>query len=1365
MMSKIIKTLFICIMLNTLVFAQISKSLTNLPAADSDINSGVLLSPENLNAPVTLTQIPTQFYRNNDITTGPGGTGDITIAWSNPNMRGHFYYSRLPNVAANLKRSINNPGYVFPGDSIKDGSDTDNFIRFNVGLDSIPTGVYYCIIVDSLYFPDSTSIEFNLIIEHDSSPSNLLANQQSGVFEWNVDENPNTPYYHVIVSNKPFQLVDDGNGNKDVKGINVIYQAITPNNTIQYRAADPSGYYNNVKSPRLASGNTYYWLVFNNYGNNPALSSDVITYNIVPNFVYDNPQTIQPAPTNIEPVATGLTNLDTLRFEWSSVPGSDYHLYLYEEVEEDNSVGSFLVYDTTIATGDTTLVLNHLKQLLVNTNYYWNVTAEDGNLFSASQVDSFNYSTLNAGRLRIETNSAVAGTPNLGRVNLDIQSIGTSTQSSLTYLTNESGNFNRDLAIGDYLISASKEGYYTLDTTVTITNNDSITMVLNMVGNPTYITGEMRIPSLTVIPKIKLLSPSLGDTVELPGILSASTTSQKTYTYRANVEPGDWTVFPIADGFKAVKGDTADTTLSFGDYVALRLLFMEEIESRIIVNVTDDSGSTVNGVNITFTKGPLQQTVNNVDPPYPFAAEPGIWTVTINKIGFFSQLEQYQIEVFERQDSRLDIIMIEAGAITGTAYDDSGLPLDLVTIQAEPRNALARYAETTTGVNGVYQPLHLKPGDYRIIAHKNGYSDADTLITIVTNQTIEYNPVLVQDKSFITGIVTDTTGSPIAGARVNYLYDMGSGFSAPTDSNGNYLFSVPSNIAIKVYATKTGFSTSDTSYVTVQVNQTDTINFEIFKLNSIVNGYVRTIDQSMLVPMANVIVSAIDTTTKQVVSIDTTNQAGYYKLYADAGTFFIRTRRQFYITGQDTVTLISGDSVTVDFLLNKNYGSLSGRAVDNNQTAIANLIIRAERSTGLTRRDTTNANGEFSFSQLEPGEIYTFNTSKLRHTVSPHQGYSYYVIGGIDTSGFEFTLTYVQIDSIRILNDEIIELQNNTSTKFDYQAYYNGNPIDIEPPRWSVVYPDTMLFVTAQFSNTVNGLFEPKLEALDAGFTIMVEDTGGHSGVIDTLNNRRIISEILRSYFHNPEIFSMELKDHTGMVLIVDSTDIIPGDSISTFKLNRYDVPESKAVSSEAESYGNSYKLAVNDVIAPVILKLPIPKEVSPSLLSSGSKAINVGKWNNNFLDWEILANSDFQSLPYYAVSNTISVTGEYIVLVTSQPLGIHNLKILPNPFSPNLINYNDPLNRSLIGQVIAFDLTSLDIRKPFVTLRIFNMNGELIRDLADNEPITKGQVAIIWDGKTNSGRLARNGRYIVHLKVKDSTGEKEEIKSSVLIK
>ena len=320
-----------------------------------------------------------------------------------------------------------------------------------------------------------------------------------------------------------------------------------------------------------------------------------------------------------------------------SVPNSNYHLYLYEEVEENNSVGSFLVFDTTITSGDTSVTVLDANRFLINTNYYWNVTAENGALFSAGQIDSFSYSSVNTGKLKIETNVAITGNPDLARVNLDIQLAG-GDPSNLTYLTDENGKFNRELVSGNYNISAFKEGFSRLDTTVNIITSDSLDLVLNMMGNPTYFTGRIQIPSLTVIPKIKVLSSTVGDTMEIAGNLWYSGGNSSEYTFRANVEPGNWTLFPVANGFRAVVGDTADTTIQFGNYLEIPFTFdLEEIPSRIIVYVTTDTGGIVNDFNLTFTKGPNQQIFNGVNSPFIFTAEPGIWTVTIQKSGYFSQ--------------------------------------------------------------------------------------------------------------------------------------------------------------------------------------------------------------------------------------------------------------------------------------------------------------------------------------------------------------------------------------------------------------------------------------------------------------------------------------------------------------------------------------------------------------------------------------------------------------------------------------------------------------------------------------------------------------------------------------------------------
>ena len=41
----------------------------------------------------------------------------------------------------------------------------------------------------------------------------------------------------------------------------------------------------------------------------------------------------------------------------------------------------------------------------------------------------------------------------------------------------------------------------------------------------------------------------------------------------------------------------------------------------------------------------------------------------------------------------------------------------------------------------------------------------------------------------------------------------------------------------------------------------------------------------------------------------------------------------------------------------------------------------------------------------------------------------------------------------------------------------------------------------------------------------------------------------------------------------------------------------------------------------------------------------------------------------------------------------------------------------------------------------------------------------LYWDGITDYGKMALNGRYLIHFQIKDSSGDKEELKTFVLIK
>jgi len=100
-----------------------------------------------------------------------------------------------------------------------------------------------------------------------------------------------------------------------------------------------------------------------------------------------------------------------------------------------------------------------------------------------------------------------------------------------------------------------------------------------------------------------------------------------------------------------------------------------------------------------------------------------------------------------------------------------------------------------------------------------------------------------------------------------------------------------------------------------------------------------------------------------------------------------------------------------------------------------------------------------------------------------------------------------------------------------------------------------------------------------------------------------------------------------------------------------------------------------------------------------------------------------------------------------------------PNPFSPF---------QEIDGQMglkIQFDIASDAAPNPLLTLKIYNLEGNLVRLLHDQTPFPRGRNVIFWDGKADNGAMARNGRYLVRLILEDPADKKDTMKSVVLIK
>lgn len=156
-----------------------------------------------------------------------------------------------------------------------------------------------------------------------------------------------------------------------------------------------------------------------------------------------------------------------------------------------------------------------------------------------------------------------------------------------------------------------------------------------------------------------------------------------------------------------------------------------------------------------------------------------------------------------------------------------------------------------------------------------------------------------------------------------------------------------------------------------------------------------------------------------------------------------------------------------------------------------------------------------------------------------------------------------------------------------------------------------------------------------------------------------------------------------------------------------------------------------------------------------GDRAHTLKRFDALKLDWKTLADSavaDTNSFGLAALSAGIAdLDGSYYGLLgASRPLSAGAISIIPNPFSPLVMASRD--GNSEYGTRIRVEPESDRSSEVTLTLKIYTLDGELLRTLVDHKTVPKGPADFYWDGKADGGRWARNGRYLLEVAV-NATG------------
>ncbi|GBE26663.1 bacillopeptidase F precursor [bacterium BMS3Bbin03] len=939
---------------------------------------------------ITLTSVPYKLI---------GESESVTVTWLEPVSATLHYGKTHGQYDLSLSQS---------------GNRSLTFVPQN---DGIQPGVYYAIITNGAL----SSQEFPLIIEASVSPKMRQPQNSTTIstatpeFQW--DEVAGVPYYHLILSDREVVISRDADGNLQLTGANIIWQVITQNTHITYGDPDPSGYFteiNGMPSP-LLNGNQYTWIVLNNYGNNPALSSliqsGVSTFQVQLTVPVGKPVLVSPA---------NLANLsaETITFQWQSVSNAvNYLIQLFELVQQDNSSSSILVWSTTTSN----LSIDFpARAVLKGTQYSWRVLAMDnaGN-GAASATRDFIYQ-VPVSALNIHTRDLKGQV--LPWTNISVAPLNGSS-SNVSYVTTDYGNMTISVQPGSYKITASKEGF--LDTTKTISapGGDTVSVAIYLSPAIYKVTGIVKDQLGRFLPNVTVHAR------ENTSGRIFKTISDAGGGFLLTLSAGLWDVWGEKENYS--DSDTTRVEITSQTNVSLsQPLILKEFKSTLTGKVVNPSGLAILSGKVLASKGNVevyQYSASN--GTFSLQVSSGTWTVTVLKDGYVSPAPR-TVNVTAGQTVQISpdfVLQPDAGILSGFVFDGQKA-LGNALVQATPPSGLP--VSTPTDPGGVYA-LNLASGNYTVTVSKQGYASPDPAqIAISTGQTLSnVNFTLHPNPVSISGRVT-SGGNPVEGVIVR-----AGGALDTTRANGTYVLWVPPG-TFQVTAAKAGFAANQIRTVTIGLGENKAnIDFTLTPNSGIIKGTV----QEGTNPIAEAVVLAVSGSD----TLRTLSAAlGGYRVSVKPGTWKMTAQKAGFVTqqGAATISVQSGQTVSgIDFNLIRNIGTVSGQVKDNHNNPLPGAAVQVENA----RLQALTDNSGFFAIQLEPGAYqltaqktgYDTQTKPANVTLNAVTSLNYSLTTmGTLTGKIADNQTRLPIDKASIF---AVNNKDTTRTETDYTGEYS----------------------------------------------------------------------------------------------------------------------------------------------------------------------------------------------------------------------------------------------------------------------------------------------------------------------------------------
>ncbi len=983
----------------------------------------------------------------------------------------------------------------------------------------------------------------------------------------------------------------------------------------------------------------------------------------------------------------------------------------------------------------------------------------------------------NVGLTVMVNNSRIYGDVGIEQVSMSLLNITTETQS--TIFSGSTGEYAFEFQRnGNYTLTPKRLGYIFTPASreLSIGAKDTVSANFTVEKNSGSIIVTVADAGGEAIEGAEASILSADGTLNLSG----STGPDGTIGVE-NVPAGSYEVYVAKDGYTSTPLSRSVSVSVNAQASAGFTLKRNNSSISGLVRLIDNSNTqpaAEAAVQLTYQSGLSYSAVSSTDGSYSFENIPaGSVRLKATNSGNSSELISFQLGEDENKSNvNLDIT---AGvvAIRGRVLYD-GIGVEGVTIEALSSSAF----ETTTNSDGEFNFINvpIKRGEndttaflVRINDESYPSKQASLKIPSTSRGTTINIPEFILPSGQISVLVTDGV-SPVSGVNINFAEPGGEITSIYTDETG--LFTSARLLSAGTYSitlSKEQYLIPDVSSTTVELSE-DTSSVDV---SIILPFTVNTIDSVFADTPTEIEISSNVSTSDftGVLYYKSASASVYNEVNVNGNTdsfnafipaLFSTEDVQYYIllTKTSNGTVYSSEEYSVTSYARGLLSSfeitpgLSSQVVRVGDSYTLQIIVRDGLNKSINENFVgSQSTGTIEWNNSNPGILeisfpdVSNPTNATMNVLSAGQAnLSLQATSSGKTISKEVVMTASDIPLKAIsLNSPLKKLSNKSDgIQFTYSAVDTLNRTVLlgDNLEWSVVPIE---------SGSINedGTFAP-VDSTYIGTSIIT--------LYDEISDLTGTAE-LSVFASVNKNSSFNLTDKKGMFLTIpkgaveEPIEIAIGTAqFGPAKKHITSITNNKTYTVSDDVYNIIYtgnSLPGDSLLVPASFELPSSESLE---LFEGEQVIAVYDPVNK--QWITI--SENSQLQKSVLASGFYRFGEYSILSENEPLGIRHLSVLPSPFSP------------VVGPVkIGYFLTT-SYPPAVVTIKIYNLRGELIRTLLDNDIQHPGKLGsrssqkeIYWDGLTDNNYMARNGRYIIQVTVKDKEDEINKLIQVVLIK